>query len=654
MPAAGIQATQGSIPALLQQMRYLLCLILICEITLAHCQDAEPALYFVGYENVFMTDSSRIYKPGTQKEDRLHYRPLEIDFWYPATFPHFKPSIEYGQLLALLQERSNRFQDDTIYTDITTNLVASLCAGLNISDTAVLTRLKTNSHENASPIGGPFPLIIYLCSYNGMSFENIHLIENLVSHGYIVASITSVGRYPGNMSTDPADLLEQVKDGLFAIDQLKKRDDVDAAAIGIIGYSWGGLAAVLLSMNAAADPTAVLSLDGSEMHYYGESAQEDKDFDKVRTSPFFNTGRMHSAYTYLESGDKQVDRQVDSIFNIFPFLSARKQYIRLPRTQHEDFSSLPMLWSHLIARIPGLEITPFDKYAQYYFDANLKGQTKAMSMLFGEFWAKQHADSTYPIPKYANGGQVIRGRVFDAKNKAPLAYVNVGIPGKNTGTVTKPDGRFTLAIGPEMNEDSIQFSMAGYQSQTSKPAHSIAIYLNQNFSELKEVVVTQKNRKTKKLGNATTSKSISVGFPMRFLGAELGVRIKLGKRPVDLKSFNFNISSSRVDTALFRLNIYGFDKETPSGYKLQQNILVPVGKAAGPQTIDLSAYHLVMSGDILVTLELIEGASSGPEPGALFFSAGFFNSATWRRPTSQATWKKAAGIGVGFNIVVQE
>jgi hypothetical protein len=68
----------------------------------------------------------------------------------------------------------------------------------------------------------------------------------------------------------------------------------------------------------------------------------------------------------------------------------------------------------------------------------------------------------------------------------------------------------------------------------------------------------------------------------------------------------------------------------------------------------LSAYHLITSGDILVTLELIEGVSSGPEPGALFLSAGFFNSATWRRPTSQATWKKAAGIGVGFNIVVQE
>jgi len=634
-------------------MRYLICLFFTCEVTLAQCQNADPALYQVGYENVFMTDPSRIYKPGTHKEDRLHHRPLEVDLWYPATLANPEPPIEYGQLLKLLQERSNRFQDDTLYTDITTNLVASLCAGLDMSDTAGLTHLKTNSHEHAAPIGQPFPLIIYLCSYNGMSFENIHLLENLASHGYIVASITSVGRYPGNMSTDPADLFEQVKDGLFVIDQLKKKNNVDPAAIGLIGYSWGGLAALLLSMNATG-PTAVLSLDGSEMHYYGESAEEDRDFDRLRTSPFFNPGRMHSTYTYLESSDKQADRQVDSIFDVFPFLSAQKQYVRFPGTQHEDFSSLPMLSAQLIAGLPQAALSRFDKFSQYYFDAHLKGKTKAMSMWLAECRTKQHADSVYPIAKHDNGSHIIRGRVFDAKDKTPLAFVNVGIPGKNKGTVTQHDGSFTLTIDGEMDKDSIQFSMAGFQPQTTKIHQPLSVFLNAKIIELKEVVITSKAPRTRRLGNTASSRSVSVGFPMKFLGAELGIRIGLGKRPVFLKAFNFNISYSRVDTALFRLNIYSFDKGSPSGYKLQQNILVPVGKTAGAQTIDLSAYHLITSGDILVTLELIEGASSGPDPGALFLSAGFFNSPTWRRPTSQATWKKAAGIGVGFNIVVQE
>jgi pimeloyl-ACP methyl ester carboxylesterase len=629
-------------------MRYLLCLFFICEIT-----PAQSQLYRIGYKNLILTDSSRTYKPGTQSTNRLHYRLLEIDLWYPAAPSASTSPIEYGQLLQLLQDRSNRFQDDTVFTNITQGLVASLCAGLNITDTAAFTHLRTNSYENAAPVRQPFPLIIYLCSFNGMSFENVHLLENLASHGYTVASITSVGRYPGNMSTDPADLWEQVKDALFAIDELKKADNVDQDKIGVIGYSWGGLAALLLSMNAT-DPTDVLSLDGSEMHYYGESAEEDRDFNRVRTSPFFNTGRVHSTYTYLESGDKQADRQIDSIFNVFPFLSAQKQYIRFPGTQHEDFSSLPMLSAQLIADLPQAGLSRFDKFSQHYFDAHLKGQTKAMSMLLAECWTKQHADSAYPIAKHANGRHVITGKVFDAKDKAPLAFVNVGIPGKNRGTVTRHDGSFALTIDQEMNEDSIQFSMAGYQARTMKIHQPLSVFLNEKITELKEVVITSRAPKTRRLGNTSTSRSVSVGFPMRFLGAELGIRIRLGRRPVFLKAFNFNISSSRVDTALFRLNIYGFDKGTLSGYKLQRNILIPVGKAAGAQTIDLSACHLITSGDILVTLELLEGASSGTEPGALFLSAGFFNSATWRRPTSQATWKKAAGIGVGFNIVVQE
>lgn len=108
------------------------------------------------------------------------------------------------------------------------------------------------------------------------------------------------------------------------------------------------------------------------------------------------------------------------------------------------------------------------------------------------------------------------------------------------------------------------------------------------------------------------------------------------------------------DSAVFRLNIYRFDNGLPAGNILKKNIFVPVGKIVGTYSIDLSRYELVEKGDILVSLELIEGSSSGSAPEALFFSAAFLNSATWRRSTSQAKWKKAGGIGVGFNILVQE
>jgi uncharacterized protein with NAD-binding domain and iron-sulfur cluster len=61
-----------------------------------------------------------------------------------------------------------------------------------------------------------------------------------------------------------------------------------------------------------------------------------------------------------------------------------------------------------------------------------------------------------------------------------------------------------------------------------------------------------------------------------------------------------------------------------------------------------------LSGDVLISLEWIEGSYSRADHGALFLSAGFLNSATWHRLTSQAEWKKASGLGVGFNVVIQK
>ena len=121
-----------------------------------------------------------------------------------------------------------------------------------------------------------------------------------------------------------------------------------------------------------------------------------------------------------------------------------------------------------------------------------------------------------------------------------------------------------------------------------------------------------------------------------------------------LKSFSFNISDNRMDTAVFRMNIYSFKNGAPYENILQKNILVSVGKRTGLYTVNLNEYKLTMNGDILLSLEWIEGSYSGPGNGVLFLSASFLNSATWHRITSQGDWKKATGLGVGLNMEVQK
>jgi len=296
-----------------------------------------------GYKNIVLKDSSRIYKPNTSVTDPLHFRPVEIDVWYPAVShrPDESP-IKYDEFVNLLQERANRFQDDTVYKNLTSLLFQYINTNLQISDTSKLYHLKTNSYENATPAEKRFLLIIYQCAYNGMSYENVPLFEKLAKDGFIVASITSVGRYPGDMTTKPGDLMEQVYDGLFALHKLTASINIDSTKIGVIGYSWGGLASLFMAMKDK-NIKAILSLDGSEMFYYRDSDEENNDFNQLRKSANFHPENILTPYVYLESGHKQDEDKADSIYNPLKLLKREKKYMRFAKATHEDFSVIPSL-----------------------------------------------------------------------------------------------------------------------------------------------------------------------------------------------------------------------------------------------------------------------------------------------------------------------
>ncbi len=624
-------------------------------------KENDPTLYNVGYQNIITTDSSRTYKPAISKSDKFYYRPVEIDIWYPAINIENKSPVPYGEFLYLLEQRSNRFQNDTVYKSLTTDLVQYLSINLHIGDTSKLTHLKTSSYLNAAAIGKQFPLILYFSAYNGMSYENLNLFEWLAGHGYVVACITSVGRYPGNMSINSADLLEQVYDGYFTMNLLKTKVNVDSTKIGAIGYSWGGLAALILAMKSM-DVKVVLSLDGSEMHYYGESTDEDKGFNELRNSYFFQMNKK-MPYAYFESGFKQNEREVDSIFNIHTLSNNQELYIHFPKATHEDFSCLPSLAYEKtnLTNSSAAFYKQVNELTLGYFDEYLKNQYKLFSQQISAIYQQHIGDSVYPsVNQNKKIVFTIKGRIADKENNESLSYVNIGIPNKNTGTVSKKDGSFQININQGQILDSLKFSMAGYTAQVipisdlTDQKKSNVIFLNESFSELKEVVISKKVSRLKTIGNTTTSKFVSIGLPLKFLGTEIGVKIRLGKNPVILKRFSFNISDNRLDTAVFRMNIYNLKNGVPFENILQKNVIVPVGKQKGLYTVNLIPYKLEMKGDIILSLEWIEGSYSGAGNGAIFLSASFLSSATWHRITSQGEWKKATGLGVGLNMEVQE
>jgi hypothetical protein len=112
--------------------------------------------------------------------------------------------------------------------------------------------------------------------------------------------------------------------------------------VGIIGYSWGGLAGALLEEDVA-DLKCIVSLDGSEFHHYGEAKDENNDFDDIRNSGEFNGIKIKVPYLRTESsalstGEKP--EKIDSVYNFSEKLTGEKLIVKIDSAKHEDFSCL--------------------------------------------------------------------------------------------------------------------------------------------------------------------------------------------------------------------------------------------------------------------------------------------------------------------------
>jgi hypothetical protein len=179
-----------------------------------------------GFKSLKLVDKSRTYKANTPESDSLHYRPVDLDIWYPS-LAIGNTQLTFGDLFRLFEQRANQYQD-TDYTGITDELAQffAMELGLQVNDGQKLLHYETNSYANTAPTKEISPLIIYMAGFNGMGFENFKILERLAERGFIVVSVWSVGRYPGNMTNHKLDMIEQVYDAEFAINYLKLQNEL--------------------------------------------------------------------------------------------------------------------------------------------------------------------------------------------------------------------------------------------------------------------------------------------------------------------------------------------------------------------------------------------------------------------------------------------
>jgi len=257
-------------------------------------------------------------------------------------------------------------------------------------------------------------------------------------------------------------------------------------------------------------------------------------------------------------------------------------------------------------------------------------------------------------------GQTVTGKIVDISTGEPLMYVNIGVVGQPRGTITDETGAFELGINELSAEATVRFSMIGYIAQTYTIRQLLdnngrTIELESVSIPLSEVVIKPGNLRKIGATKKITRYFSGWGGDKRGKGYEIGIKMELGELPVFVKSLNILIKKQSFDSCLLRMHVRNIVNELPGDELLTQNIYIPITKESGWVEIDLSKYHLVFQGDIVLSLEWVavkgdnknkyvsvrsNGEKMQPVP-VILFSNSKNQGSTYTRWGSEARWVRS-------------
>ena len=238
------------------------------------------------------------------------------------------------------------------------------------------------------------------------------------------------------------------------------------------------------------------------------------------------------------------------------------------------------------------------------------------------------------------------GVVLSNETKMPIGFVNIGIISESIGTVSDEAGRFSLKLDPVYDDDSLRFSMIGYESKTfmvkqfrKDSVHEI--YLVPRIYELKEAEIVYDKAREIVLGTPVIPNNVSAGWAYNDLGCEMGVLVEVNKK-VLIKELNLNVASCTFDSVIYRVNIYRQSGQDRLINILDRPVYVSFGKDRINKTVtfDLSSYSVYMKGTYLITLELYKKDMG---EGSLQFWSENMKGMTWFRKTCEGKWHTCPG-----------
>jgi len=256
----------------------------------------------------------------------------------------------------------------------------------------------------------------------------------------------------------------------------------------------------------------------------------------------------------------------------------------------------------------------------------------------------------------ASLGQEVYGVVSDSKTHEPLAYVHIGVTGKNMGVISRDNGSFKIDLSKAERTDSLVFSIIGYETQSYLASNvrgpidvrmAPIVYRSEEFVVFRD---TRPPKPEKKLGRHTPTKTAEPhsGIEEFGFGGEIGVKISPEGGKYFVNDARFHMQSNTVDSILFRINLYFVDEnDMPAECILQREIFTTARKKMQWIVAELRDENIVMEEDLIVTYEVVRVWFNKRDENQMFFSSGegYEEGGIYFRPSSQAAWTTDASRG---------
>ncbi len=302
-----------------------------------------------------------------------------------------------------------------------------------------------------------------------------------------------------------------------------------------------------------------------------------------------------------------------------------------------------------------LEATDKDKFKLDQLSVKLEfNPTDETMILFQGGGQIQFAKEETPLT--SSQETVMSGLLIDSETNSPIEFANMGVVDKNKGTVSNQEGKFKIMFSREFANDSLTISHVLYKTVKIpiKNSRNLVISLQPNENQLSEVVITNIQKKNRKIGvksynpmfsGSTVSKEMDI--------IESSIKIKIPKnKTVWVKDVNFYLRRGfETDSAFIRINFYKNLDGSPGEKIVFENIIQRKQILNGWVNIDLENNSVYLEEDFFIGVEIIPDFIKHNE---IYIGAVLTKGNGFMRKSSLGEWiENPLGLAQSINVEVE-